>query len=244
MTQNPFSVTNWVEEEKPDSFLFLSTLEDQRDDLVPLISAWFSLAIKALMGMGSDYDRRLAFVSDELASLGEVTGLTKLLREGRKYGAMAILATQNPAQIDSIYGRTIAEDFLSNLRTKLVFAEEEPKIAKRLSGLFGEKEVLETQDGISYGAHQMRDGVSHSYQNRNRPVVSATDIQKLSDNECFLKLCGEETVEKLKLKYVAGKAVAKPFEAKAGILDILAFKREKETKSLRDMPAKIQQSKG
>lgn len=241
-TQNPFSITKWVEEEKPDSFLFLSTLEDQRDDLVPLLSAWFSLGIKALMGMGSDYERRLPFVNDEFGAMGEVTGAIKLLREGRRYGAMAILATQNPAQIDSIYGRTIAKDFLSNLRTKLVFAEEEHDIAKRLSGLFGEKEVLETQDGISYGAHQMRDGVSHSYQNRNRPVISATDIQKLSNNECFLKLCGEETVEKLKLNYVAGKAVAKPFEAKAGILDISAFKRKKETKNLRDIPAKIQET--
>ena len=213
-TQDPFSISYWIRSQQKDSFLFLSCLESQRSDLIPLLSAWLGIAIKALMSLGKDYNRRVAFICDEFAAMGPIAGITSLLREGRKYGACAILATQNPSQIDSIYGKSIAEDIFSNLRTKLVFAEEEPKIAKRLSQLFGEKEEMEAEEGISYGAHEMRDGVTQSMRVRNRPVITSTQIQELKDNQCFLKLCGGEAIEKLHFNYIDACDIAEPFEAR------------------------------
>jgi hypothetical protein len=67
-----------------------------------------------------------------------------------------------------------------------------------MSQMLGEQEIMESVEGISYGAHQMRDGVSLNEHKRMKPVVSATDIMSLNDLEAYLKLPGNLPVTRLK----------------------------------------------
>ncbi len=78
---------------------------------------------------------------------------------------------------------------LGLFNTKIVFRLNDYDTAKRVSDSFGgEQETLEIIEGISFGAHQMRDGVSLSDQRKHRPVVSATDLMKLENLEAYVKL--------------------------------------------------------
>ena len=75
-----------------------------------------------------------------------------------------------------------------------------PKTTRLLSQVFGDKEVIETQERFSYGAHEMRDGVNHSNILRNRPVITPSDIQNLKKIEGFLKGPSSDVIEKARLK--------------------------------------------
>lgn len=211
-TTEPFSIRDWVQkEDNDDSWLFLSTTVGQRASLTPLISAWFSVAMRSLIQMDIDIHRRLWLVADELPSLQRLRDLETCLTESRKFGGCALLAVQSPAQLEGIYGAQSSKVIIGNCSTRVAFFDQDPEIASRISKTFGEREVCEFQEGISYGAHQMRDGVSLSSQNRSRPVVSTSDIQSLNKHEAYVKLPGKTPITKIKLKFKNMPKIAEPF---------------------------------
>ena len=131
--------------------------------------------------------------------MDKINGLKTCLTEGRKYGGCALLAVQSPSQLVEIYGRELAKTITANCHTKIVFRETEPENAEQLSRLFGKQEIQETQEGLSYGANEIRDGVTQSKILRRRPVISATDIQNLKINHCYLRTNNGKT-QKIKLR--------------------------------------------
>lgn len=181
-----FSIGEWLEEEN-DSWLFLACDTKSRDTMRPLLSAWYSTAMRALMSLPPSNDRRIWFVNDELPSMDQINGLNTCLTEGRKYGACALLAMQSPSQLIDIYGHQQAQTITSNCMTKIIFRETEPQNAEQLSKLFGNLEIEETREGLSYGANDMRDGVTQSKQRRKQAKVTVTDIQNLKVNSCYLR---------------------------------------------------------
>ncbi len=200
-TENPFSIKQWIKKED-DSWLFISCKPSQRASIAPLITSWISIAVRGVLCLEPSRTRRIWFVLDELPTLNKVKGLETLLTEGRKYGACSLLALQSPSQLDSIYGRDISHIIAGNCSTKIVFSEYDPEIAERISKVFGKSEIEEYQEGISYGAHEMRDGVNISRQKKNQATVSATDIQNLRPNQAYVRLSGKIPITKLKLKIV------------------------------------------
>lgn len=197
--ENPFSIKKWVSEED-DSWLFICCKPTQRASIAPLISSWISIAVRGVLSLEPSRTRRIWFVLDELPTLNKVKGLETLLTEGRKYGACALLALQSPSQLESIYGRDVSHIIAGNCSTKIVFSEYDPEIAERISKIFGVSEIGEYQEGISYGAHEMRDGVNLSYQKKKQSTVSATDIQSLKPNQAYIRLSGKQPITKIKLK--------------------------------------------
>lgn len=198
-TEEPFSITQWIKEEN-DSWLFIYCKPSQRASIAPLISSWISVAVRGVLGLEPSRTRRIWFVLDELQTLNKVKGLEMLLTEGRKYGACAILALQSPSQLELIYGREVSHIIAGNCATKIVFSEYDPEIAERISKIFGVSEIGEYQEGISYGAHEMRDGVNLSYQKKKQATVSATDIQSLNPNQAYVRLSGKYPITKMRLK--------------------------------------------
>lgn len=199
-TNKPFSIREWVEKDCDDSWLFINCSVGERAALNPLISSWTSIAIRSLIQMPPDIDRRMWFVVDELPSLQKLKDLEVLLAEGRKFGACALLSLQSPAQLEAIYGHNITKVILGNCATRISFFEQDPEIAAQISKIFGEYEYLEMQEGLSYGANDMRDGINLSKQERRKSVVSASDIQSLRKQEAFVKLPEKNPITKLRLK--------------------------------------------
>ncbi len=199
-TSEPFSIRDWVGKEEDDSWLFLSCTSRQRASLVPLLSVWLSLGISSLLHLPPKIDRRLWFVVDELPRLHHLKDLENFLTESRKFGGCGLLALQSPAQLETIYGRTTTSTILGNCATRIAFAEYDALTAERIAKSFGEKEIRESQEALSYGSHEMRDGVNLSFQSKTIPVISPTAIQSLNTHEAFIKLPGKMPIAKLKLR--------------------------------------------
>ena len=200
-TESPFSIKQWVAEDTSDSWLFLHCTPQQRASITSLIGAWLSIGVSSLLQLKPDFNRRLWFVIDELPRLNRVKDLESFLTESRKYGGCGLLAIQSPAQLESIYGRDVTSTLMGNCATRIAFAEYDALIAERISKTFGIKEMRESNEALSYGSHEMRDGVNLSYQTKTSSVISPTALQSLNRLEAFVKLPGNLPVSKIKLKY-------------------------------------------
>lgn len=198
-TSTPFSIREWVASPKQNSWLFLQCTPAERSSVRPLLSAWISSAIRGLIALEPDLNRKIWFIIDELASLQKIKDIENLLTEGRKYGGCGILSLQSPSQLESIYGQNATKIIIGNTLTKLIFAEQDPEIALRISHSFGDTEIKEFHEGISYGAHETRDSVNLSTHMKKSPLIDPSQIMSLPKNTAFLKLPGNYPVVKIKL---------------------------------------------
>lgn len=208
-TDQPFSIREWIHQEKNPGWLFLTCKTNQRAALNPLLACWFSVAVRSLLELTPDFARRLWFVIDELPTLNRLRDLESLLAESRKYGGCALLSLQSPSQLEAIYGRESTQTILGNCATKIVFAEQNPTTAAQICQIFGESEVKEYQKGLSYGANDIRDGVNLNLQVRYQPLITQTDIQFLPRNQAFVRLPDNYPVVKLKLPIAQPKGKTK-----------------------------------
>ena len=198
-TETPFSIREWIRNGKQGSWLFLTAKPNQRAALTPLLSCWFSIAMRSLLLLEPDLKRRIWFIIDELPSLHRLKDLECFLSESRKYGGCALLAIQSPSQLEAIYGKDVTRTILGNCGTKIIFSEQDPEIATKISKAFGEREIKEYQKGLSYGANDVRDGVNLTLQTRQQPLIPATAIQFLKKNEAFVRLPGNYPITQIKL---------------------------------------------
>ena len=166
------------------------------------------------MGSPPSPDRRVWFILDELASLNQLESLPTALAEFRKYGGCVVAGLQDIHQIEARYGREEGKAMLGLFNTKIVFRLNDYDTAKRVSDSFGEQETSEMIEGISFGAHQMRDGVSLSDQRKYRPVISPTDLMKLKNLEAYVKMAEVGVLGKIKFSYLNVPLAAPAFCAK------------------------------
>ncbi len=227
-TDTPFSIRDWVlSDDKSDEWLFLSCQTEQRKALHSLLSVWFSIALNSIKRRTpAQSKQKIWLIFDELHALQKLEYLEESLAELRKYGGAMVLATQNLSQIDKLYGQHGARVILDQCSTKLIFRQSDPDIAKRMSSFFGQREFMETQEGLSYGAHEMRDGVSLSSVERTRPVISPTRILTLPDLEAYIKLPGNWPVVKSKSKYVKQGDIADAFVENRDVYRVLRTNEE------------------
>ena len=127
-----------------------------------------------------------------------MTGLAEI----RKYGGCFVLGFQDLSQVEDIYGQLCAKT-LSNLTgTKVLFRAVDTDVATRVARYMGEQEKEELSTSISYGAHQMRDGVNLNQQRQVKAVVNASQIMLLQDLEAYVKFPGQFPVSKIKFDYL------------------------------------------
>ena len=199
------------------TWAFLSCQPDQREFLKPLFSTWISLMIKGIMQRSEVGGKRTWIIIDELASLYRLPSLMLGLSEIRKYGGCFVLGFQDLHQLEEIYGHTVTKS-LSNLTgMKVLFRNVDTEVATRVARYLGEQEKQEASESISFGAHQMRDGVNLSNQKQTKPVVTASQIMMLKDLEAYLKFPGNFRVTKLSfsythLSYIAPIFIEKPLK--------------------------------
>ena len=95
----------------------------------------------------------------------------------RGNGGCGLFALQSPAQMEEVYGRAAAQTIIGNCGTRVIFSEHDPEVAAKISRSLGEAEIKEYQEGLSYGAHEVRDGVTLSLQSKKQPLISPTGIK-------------------------------------------------------------------
>jgi len=196
-----FSIRKWMLENHENQWLFLSCQPDQRALLRPLFSGWLAIAVRSLLARGSTPKGKTWFIIDELPTLNHLPELPKALAEVRKYGGCFVIGLQSVSQLEDIYGRATTQTMSGLTGTKIIFRASETIAAKRMSELLGEQEVMEAVESISFGAHQVRDGVSLSDQKRRQVTIPYTDILQLNNLEAYLKLPGNYPIAKIQFDY-------------------------------------------
>ena len=201
--EGTFSFREWMGSER-EGWLFLTARPDQREVLCPLISAQLGVAIKSLMQLRPDRDRRVWFIVDELPALNKMPSLLTAATEGRKYGGCLVVGLQDMAQLRTKYSNDEAQTLLNQVNTKVFFRFTDAENAQMVAKMLGEKEAGMMRESLSFGANTMRDGVSLNEQIVKESLVSPTEIASLKDLECFVRLPEDLPVAKHKMSW-AGK---------------------------------------
>ncbi|HID8814993.1 TPA: conjugative transfer relaxase/helicase TraI [Shigella dysenteriae] len=92
----PFTIRDWmrgVREDQKNGWLFISSNADTHASLKPVISMWLSIAIRGLLAMGENRNRRVWFFCDELPTLHKLPDLVEILPEARKFGGCYVFGT-------------------------------------------------------------------------------------------------------------------------------------------------------
>ena len=197
---NPFSITEWVKQDK-DSWLFLTSQQNQHALLKPLISAFLNIAFYTLLSLDKTQRGSLWVMLDELPSLHRLPHLMPTLSEGRKFGGRFVVAMQNYEQLQDIYGRNQASALTSLCNTKL-FLRSTGEANRWASEQLGEVEIEEVREDLSYGASAHRDGVNLAKQKKMTPLVFKHDIASLDDLAGYLKLKTRWPVARVKIPLV------------------------------------------
>ncbi|HCO0546245.1 TPA: type IV conjugative transfer system coupling protein TraD [Escherichia coli] len=210
----PFTIRDWmrgVREDQKNGWLFISSNADTHASLKPVISMWLSIAIRGLLAMGENRNRRVWFFCDELPTLHKLPDLVEILPEARKFGGCYVFGIQSYAQLEDIYGEKAAASLFDVMNTRAFFRSPSHKIAEFAAGEIGEKEHLKASEQYSYGADPVRDGVSTGKDMERQTLVSYSDIQSLPDLTCYVTLPGPYPAVKLSLKYQTRPKVAPEF---------------------------------
>ena len=139
---------------------------------------------------------------DEIHALQRLDPLAGGLAEVRKYEGCLAIATQNFAQLDKLYGRAETSSMIDCCGTKVCFRQGDASIARRMSDLFGKREVCEIQRGRSWGANTMGDRENTSEIEKEKYTVSPSSILSLPNRAAYIKLPGEFSATKVKFRYL------------------------------------------
>jgi type IV conjugative transfer system coupling protein TraD len=198
--KNNFSIKNWIENDQEQGFLIISSTANNHETLKPLISVFLELAINNLLSLPKNQNRQIWLFLDELPSLHYLPSLQSGLSESRQFGGSFVLSMQLMAQLRSIYGKDLAESVSGLCRNRVVFSTPDEETANWCSGSLGKIEVEETKENYSYGANQMRDGVTLNKVQQIRPLVLPAEIMNLKDLNCYVAFSGFP-ITKSKVKY-------------------------------------------
>jgi type IV conjugative transfer system coupling protein TraD len=199
--KDDFLLSEWVQDDEAKNWVFVTANEDMIATLNPLISAFFNSTSTMLMSLKESFGRRLWFIVDELPAIQKLQALQAILSKGRKYGACFFAGLQGMSQFEEIYGHHGSKTILNLFNTKFFFRCEELQATEQVSKWLGDEEIEEAKESLSYGAHQMRDGVSMNHQKSIRRLVLPTEVAQLPDLTCYLKFPGKFPIAKLKMTY-------------------------------------------
>jgi type IV secretory pathway TraG/TraD family ATPase VirD4 len=170
-----------------NAWLFLSTKPSARSLTLPLISCLTELALTELVDGGIS-DKKIWFILDELPSLGKLPALTLLMSEGRKYGAAVIASLQSLNQLYGVYGNHKGSTIFGQFGSSFFFRNTEPTITKMISSMCGFETVTKNKKNISFGANELRDGISYGEVEQRKNLVEENDIVHLGVGECYVLL--------------------------------------------------------
>ncbi|HDT5888984.1 type IV conjugative transfer system coupling protein TraD [Aeromonas dhakensis] len=207
----PFTIRQWMQNARDDGnngWLFITSNQKHHESLKPLISMWLSIAANSLLSMGENRYRRVWFFYDELPSLHKLPSLPFVIAEARKFGGCFALGFQSYSQLEEIYGGKFAEAMYDLLNTKYFFRSPSAAVAKFVEEDIGETVRKKFSEQTSFGADQVRDGISFGKDEERVSIVSYTDVQMLEDLECFVTLPGNYPVVRMALKFVKKAKIA------------------------------------
>jgi type IV secretory pathway TraG/TraD family ATPase VirD4 len=122
-----------------------------------------------------------------------------------------VLGFQSYAQLSGIYSRTGTEALTGLCSTWVLYRANEPATAEWSSKALGTVENMEAHEGLSYGANEIRDGMTLSMTRNLRALVLPTQLLNLPDREGYLRLPGDWPIGRFTIPIKPRKPVAEAF---------------------------------
>lgn len=198
--RSEFSISEFLNSEFC-RFLFLVGFQKLRDTLRPLFSLFVDLLIKTVLSLSEDSERRIFIVLDEFATLQRLTSIVQGLEQGRSKGMGIVVSLQDINQLRRIYSDDTANSIVNNCSTIISFALNDPTSQEYVSRIFGEFEKLETDESLSMGPHDLKDGLTLKRQRRVERLILPSELGSLQDLNCYLKML-DFPVAKVKIPLV------------------------------------------
>jgi len=180
-----FNGLDAVEGRKP--WIFVPRKEDYFEATKPLLACWLECAAGAILGLDTSPTRRVWMFLDELPDIPRVDNLQRLLPQGRKFGAAAVLTFQAIGQMRERYGKDGAEALLGCCNTKLFLQLSDADSRRWASQAVGEVEV-EMRGATESLAFELGKGrTSLASQRQIRAALIDSEF-RLARHEGFLQL--------------------------------------------------------
>lgn len=213
LTAKPFSIREWIRNEKNDSWLFVSSRADVHESIRPLISMWLGIAVQSCMSLPPDRNRRLWFILDELPTLQKLPSLDLALAGGRKYGIACVLGVQTIAQPRDTYGRDAAAAILSHPATRLTLRVGDSETATYLSDSLGQRHTIRkvTSESQNSGGG----GQSTSEQHSIEAAILPSEILALPNLIGYLRVPNDPVIKRIALRPRDRATLVEPYQDRA-----------------------------
>lgn len=195
----PFSIREWVVEEKP-GFVFLTGDAEHSAATRNIISTIFEVGANALMTCEEQRNPSVWFFLDEVPSLNKLPFLVSKLAEIRQFGGAFVLGFQVYSQLEYVYGEKGAQSISGNLNNRIVFNTPDARTAKVFSDSLGFEDLVESRENITVGAHATRDGVGFMQNRIERAIVTPSQIQALPQFEAYVRFAYDAPTAKVIFK--------------------------------------------
>jgi type IV secretory pathway TraG/TraD family ATPase VirD4 len=179
--EEPFAFRDFIagldERKGAKPWIFVPRKEEHFSALKPLLACWLECAASAMLALPPSPGRRVWFLLDELADLPRVDNLTRLLPEGRKFGAAVVLTFQAVGQMRHRYGENLAESMLGCCNTKLFLQMTDAESRRWASETIGtcEVEVHTMTNALGDGDAEPR--MTLGRQRQTRPAVFESELR-------------------------------------------------------------------
>ena len=169
-------------------FLIMSDTDDTFNFLISMV---YTQLFNLLCEKADDvYGGRLPFhvrcLIDEMANIGQIPRLEKLVATIRSREISTVLVLQTQSQLKSIY-KDNADTIIGNMDSSLFLGGKEPGTLKELSAALGK----ETIDTFNTGESRGRE-TSHSlnYQKLGKALMTEDELAVMDGGKCVLQLRG------------------------------------------------------
>ena len=170
--------------DKPTA-LFLK-IPDEKDTRHGLAALFVLSMYKALIKVASAREdlslpRNVYFIMDEFGNMPKIEKFDKMITVGRSRKIWFNMVVQSYAQLNNIYGESVADVVKSNCAMKMFIGSNDIGTCKEFSELCGNKTVRTVSTSAGTGSKEGDVNVSNSLQ--TRPLIYPSELQKLNNKE-------------------------------------------------------------
>lgn len=175
----------------PDDFadqptaLFMK-IPDEKDTRHGLAAVFILCIYKALIKKASAREdlslpRNVYFILDEFGNMPKIEKFDKMITVGRSRKIWFNMVVQSYAQLNNVYGDTVADIVKSNCGIKMFIGSNDIGTCKEFSELCGNMTV--TTNSVSGSTGDKSGQINYSSQIQTRPLIYPSDLQKLNNSK-------------------------------------------------------------
>lgn len=165
--------------------LFLK-IPDEKDTRHALAAVFVLCIYKALIKVASSREdlslpRNVYFLLDEFGNMPKIDKFDKMITVGRSRKIWFHMVVQSYAQLNNVYGDTVADIVKSNCGLKMFIGSNDIATCEEFSKLCGNMSVSTTSVSSSTGDNTGE--VNYSSQIQDRPLIYPSELMKLNNKK-------------------------------------------------------------